>query len=81
MVLHRILISHFNLYLGGNFTRFFIKAGIAKFFNIAPGQASGPDFGDIFLPSIVGGVYIKKKFYFEANYMLALVTFGVGYQF
>ena len=72
---------HLNLYLGGDFTHFFIKAGVTKFFNIAPGQASGPDFGNIFLPSIVTGVYIYKTVFIDTNFMLGILSFGMGYQF
>ena len=72
---------HINLYLGGDFSHGFLKAGIVKFFDVSPGQASGPDFGDIFLPSIVEGIYLGKKVFVEVNYMLAIGTIGIGYRF
>jgi len=72
---------HLNLYLGGSFSIGFIKAGIVKFFDVSSGQASGPDFSSVFLPSLAGGIYLGSKVFIEANFMLAIGTLGIGYRF
>jgi hypothetical protein len=72
------LSPNITLSIGATVTNVYFRLGIWYLVDIAGGGHLGPSISTSFLPLLSSGVYVHKNIFIEANYLLGLISLGVG---
>ena len=72
------ITPNIGLFLGGEYSIIYLKAGVLYYISISGGGHSGPSIDGGFLPGIGAGFFVRRNIFIEVSYMLAFATVGIG---
>jgi len=67
------------LFLGGAFSKIYLKTGVLYYLSISGGGRSGSSIANGFTPCFGAGILVSQNVYAEVSYSFVFATAGVGF--